>query len=386
MLKKKLLAFDYILVFLVFSIIVLGIISIGSANRINTIQLSISNPVFLKSEFFNQIIWFLIGIFFMLLAAFIDYRTIAKFYIPIYLFNILLLILVLTIGKEINNVKRWLFGIQPSEFSKIFMIIFIAKYIENNKNNINEFKKLFLLFVLVFIPLLLIKVQPSLSACLVLVAILIFQLFAGNLSLKYIKIILMIVLPIILILGVDIISGKNIILSRILQDYQIKRITSLLTLDIKLNITDSSLYQTKNSVWAIGSGQLMGKGLFNGDMNQLNYIPESFNDFIFSIIGEEFGFIGCIIIILLILIIIGKCLYTAKKSVDTLGKLIVVGVAGMLSFQTFVNIGVATGLIPNTGMPLPFLSYGGSSLLINMVGIGLVLNVGMIKPKTLFEK
>ncbi len=120
-------------------------------------------------------------------------------------------------------------------------------------------------------------------------------------------------------------------------------------------------------------------------MNQLKYIPYSSNDFIFSIVGEELGFIGSSIIIILMLVIILKCLLIAKKSVDLLGTLICVGVGGMLFFQTFVNVGVSTGLLPNTGMPFPFVSYGGSSLLINMVGIGLVLNVGMVKPKKFFE-
>ena len=120
-------------------------------------------------------------------------------------------------------------------------------------------------------------------------------------------------------------------------------------------------------------------------MNQLNYIPYSHNDFIFAVWGEEFGFIGCCTIILLSLGIIAKCLLIANKAIDTLGMLIVVGVVGMLSFQIFVNIGVASSLLPNTGMPFPFLSAGGSSMLINMASIGLVINVGMRKPKNLFE-
>lgn len=384
MIKKKLLYFDYLLVLMIFCMVIIGIIAIGSANKINTLEIGF-NQEFLSSEFMNQIIWFLISIIGMLLAAFIDYRFISKFYIPIYIINLLLLLLVLSpLGKTINNVKRWIFGIQPSEFCKIFMIIFIATFIDKNKETINEFKTLFMLGLLTFIPILLINAQPSLSASLVILAILIFQIFAGKLDFKYIKIILIIFVPIILILAIDILSGKYFILSKILKDYQLNRITSIVSFD--LNTTDSSLYQTKNSAWAIGSGQLMGKGLFNGSMNQLNYIPYSHNDFIFAVIGEEFGFIGCCIVIFLALLIIGKCLIIASKSIDMLGTLIVVGVVGMLSFQIFINIGVATSLLPNTGMPFPFLSAGGSSMLINMSCIGLVLNVAMTKPKNLFER
>ncbi|MBS5793858.1 MAG: FtsW/RodA/SpoVE family cell cycle protein [Lachnospirales bacterium] len=384
MIKKKLLYFDYLLVLMVFCMVIIGIIAIGSANKINTLEIGF-NQEFLSSEFMNQIIWFLISIIGMLLAALIDYRFISKFYIPIYIINLLLLLLVLSpLGKTINNVKRWIFGIQPSEFCKIFMIIFIATFIDKNKETINEFKTLFMLGLLTFIPILLINAQPSLSASLVILAILIFQIFAGKLDFKYIKIILIIFVPIILILAIDILSGKYFILSKILKDYQLDRIISIVSFD--LNTTDSSLYQTKNSAWAIGSGQLMGKGLFNGSMNQLNYIPYSHNDFIFAVIGEEFGFIGCCIVIFLALLIVGKCLIIASKSIDMLGTLIVVGVVGMLSFQIFINIGVATSLLPNTGMPFPFLSAGGSSMLVNMSCIGLVLNVAMTKPKNLFER
>ncbi len=387
MFKKKLLAFDYLLAFLVIVLCIIGIVAIGSANRINTMEISLSSSEFINSEFFNQIIIFIVGIFFMLLAAFIDYEYISKFYIFIYLFNIFLLILVLILGSEVNGVKRWIFGIQPSEFSKVFMIIFIAKYISNFSETINNFTKLISLFVLSLVPIFLIQLQPSLSASLVTLVILVFQLFAGNLSTKYIKIFLYITVPIGLILLIDLISGKYFILGLLLKDYQLTRITSFLNLDvIQGSISDSSLYQTTNSAWAIGSGQLTGKGLFNGDMNQLKYIPYSTNDFIFSIIGEEFGFIGSVLIISLIFLLIIKCLLIAKNSVDLLGALICVGVASMIGFQTFINIGVASGLLPNTGMPLPFISYGGSSLLVNMICIGLVLNVAMKKPKNLFER
>ena len=382
MLKKKLVYFDYLLVILIFSLIIIGIIAIGSANRINKLDIGF-NKEFLSSEFVNQILWFLLGIFAMLFTAFIDYRFISKFYIPIYVLNIILLILVLSpLGRTIANVKRWIFGIQPSEFAKIFMIIFIATFIDKNKDTINEFKTLSKLGILVIIPVILIQKQPSLSASLVILSILAFQIFIGNIDFKYIKVLLMILIPIIVVLGIDVISGKYFILGKILKDYQIDRIASILSFD--LNTTDSSLYQTKNSVWAIGSGQLFGKGLFNGNMNQLNYIPYSHNDFIFAIIGEEFGFIGCVVVILISLLIVARCLIIANKSTSFLGMLIVTGVVGMLIFQIFANIGVATSLLPNTGMPFPFLSAGGSSMLVNMACIGLVLNVAMIKPKNLF--
>lgn len=374
MIKKKILSIDYILLLLVFTLIIFGIISIGSATKINIYSTS--------DEFQNQIIWFISGIFLMLATILIDYRTITKFFWIIYGLNIFLLILVLLIGSG-SGVSRWLFGIQPSEFSKIFMIIFIGKFIDESKEDINNLDKLSIIFILTFIVVFLISKQPSLSASLVTIAILIFQLFAGGLDTRILKKFFIIVIPILIILGIDLFSGKHIILGKILNTYQIERITSAISFD--LTTTDPSSYQTKNSVWAIGSGQLLGKGIYNGTVNQLSYLPESHNDFIFSVIGEEFGFIGCICVIGLVLAIITRSLYIALKAVDKLGMLLVVGVVGMISFQTFINVGVATGLLPNTGMPFPFLSYGGSSMWINMIGIGLVLNVGCIKPKKLFE-
>lgn len=384
MIRKKLIYFDYTLFFMIICMGIIGLITIGSANRINTMDIGL-NKEFLKSEFMSQVLWFIIGIVVLLVVSFIDYRFIAKFYIPIYVINIILLILVLTpLGTSVRNVKRWIFGVQPSEFSKIFMIIFLATFIDKHKETINEFKTLALIGISTIIPFLLINKQPSLSASLVLLAILAFELFAGNISSKYIKIILAIFVPLIVILAIDIISGKYLILDFLLNDYQLKRIKSIVSFD--LNTTDSSLYQTRNSVWAIGSGQLLGKGLFNGTMNQLKYIPFSENDFIFAVIGEEFGFIGCCVVIGLAFFIISKALLIANKAIDNLGRLIVVGVVGMLMFQIFVNIGVASSLLPNTGMPFPFVSAGGSSMIVNMASIGLVLNVGLTKPKNLFEK
>jgi len=371
--KKTFMYFDYLLFLLVLAIAVFGIIIIGSATRIN-----ISDGT---GEYESQIIWFFIGIFFMIAAALIDYHLICRFYIVIYAVNIILLIAVLLIGTG-DNVNRWLFGIQPSEFSKIFMIIFLAKYIDKHQENINSFKNIGIIFISTLIPAALIKAQPSLSASLVTVAIMLVILFVGKLSRKYIFIALAIVIPLGTVFLIDILSENHYILSMFLKDYQIKRILSAVNPDW----SDPLYYQTRNSIWAIGSGGLNGKGLYQGTINQLSYLPSSYNDFIFSVIGEEFGFIGCVSVLFIMFLIILRCIYIAGKALDNLGTLIASGVAGMFAFQTFVNVGVATGLLPNTGMPFPFVSYGGSSMLMNMMAVGLVINVGLRKPKSMFER
>jgi rod shape determining protein RodA len=240
-----------------------------------------------------------------------------------------------------------------------------------------------LIFFVTAVPVILIKKQPSLSASLVILAIMFTMLFVAKLSFRYIAFVMLITVPVVLILFIDIMSKTHPILSRVLDPYQLQRILNAVNLD--LAGTDAANYQTRNSAWAIGSGKLFGKGIYNGTINQLSYLPESHNDFIFSVIGEEFGFVGCLAVLGLMLFIIMRCIKIASNASDGLGMLIASGVAGMFAFQTFVNVGVATGLLPNTGMPFPFLSYGGSSMWINMIAIGLVLNVGMRKQKSFFE-
>ncbi len=374
--KKQLSAFDFILLILVIALVACGITAIGSATRIN-----INGP---EGAYRSQMIWFATGMVLLLIISFVDYHTICRFFVPIYIFNIIMLVLVLLIGDgDEIGVRRWLFGLQPSEFAKIFMIIFLSKFIDKNQKKVNNIGILLLVCLLTAVPFMLIKKQPSLSASLVLIAILGVELFAGRLSYKYILIVLLVALSLAIVIYVDLLREDHPLLKGALhmEDYQISRLTDFLSKDY----SSSTYYQTKHSIWAIGSGQLRGKGLYNGTVNQLSYLPESHNDFVFAVIGEEFGFLGCLAVILIMLCIITKCLIIAAKATDNLGRLIAVGVGGMFAFQTFVNIGVVTGLLPNTGMTFPFLSYGGSSIWTNMLAVGLVLNVGMCKPKSMFE-
>lgn len=373
--KKMFLYFDYTLFIFVIGLAIFGTIIIGSATKINVYGES--------AQFTGQIMWLIVGVVLMLIVTFTDYHIITKFYPVFYALNIFLLILVLFMGSG-DGVSRWIFGIQPSEFSKIFMIIFLAKLIDKYNERINELPILFLVILSDIVPAVLIKMQPSLSASLVTLMILLAMLFLGKISFKYIGILGIIALIVGVLFAIDILSGQHIILSKFLNPYQIGRIDGALSLDITGN--DSSTYQTRNSVWAIGSGQLRGKGLYNGTINQLNYLPESHNDFVFAVIGEEFGFVGCVGVLAVMIIILIRMLIIAGKAMDNQGLLIAGSVCAMFAFQTFVNAGVATGLLPNTGMPFPLVSYGGSAMIVNMMCVGLVLNVGLRKPKSLFER
>ena len=375
---KKLKNLDWYLITAVMLLCIIGVISIGSATHINLGEST--------STYYSQILWISIGFFIMLFVSIVSLDFFSKFYIPIYIFNILLLVAVLLFGHSAKGATRWLYfgpiGIQPSEFSKIMMIFCMAKIIDKNSQKINNKLIILLLCVLTAVPIILIQKQPSLSASMVLLAIVAVQLFVGGISYKYISLAIIIVVPLLFFIGFDILKEDPLIVDKVFRPHQISRILTFL----RPEANDDSYYQTMKSISAIGSGRITGKGLYQGTLNQLSYLPEPYNDFIFSVIGEEFGFVGCMVVLVLEFFIVFRCIVIAMNARSNFYQLCVVGVAGMIAFQTFVNTGVATGILPNTGMSLPFVSYGGSSMWTNMASIGLVLNVHMMRSKSIFAE
>ena len=375
--KKQLSNLDFWLIGAICILCIFGIICIGSATHINLGE----DP----GNFYKQMVWFAIGIILMLVASVIGYTFFSQFYIFIYIINILMLLAVLLLGENINGATRWIsigpVSLQPSEFAKLIMIFFLAKFLSIKQEKINHMPTLLLVCITVLIPVILIQKQPSLSASLVLLAILCIELFIAGLSFKIIQAVLAVVIPFIAFILWDVARETPLLMDKILKPHQFTRILAFVDPSRDMD----SYYQTEKAINAIGSGQLNGKGLYQGTLNQLSYLPEPHNDFIFSVIGEEFGFIGCSIVLLLLIFIIFRCILIAVSTRDLFSQLIVTGVAGMIAFQTFVNVGVATGIMPNTGMSLPFVSYGGSSMWTNMTAIGLVLNIGMKRSKSLFE-
>ena len=416
--KRDYRSFDFLLAILVVCLAVLGIVLIGSATNIHSGAMT--------SEFKGQIIWVVTGIIIMLAAAFIDYQFICKFYIPAYLINIFLLILVLLVGRFITHDYPYrsipipkLGTIQPSEFNKLFMLIFLARFIDSQREKINHPLVLLIIFALTGVPLILVQLQPSLSASLVTAVIMIVMLFVTKLHYRYFVIGLAIILPIGLILLYDVSSASvittptqveevtydsgsaepiltsktiqvvtveydpasaaPILIDKIMSPYQIKRLKTFL--HPEEDQSSDADYQNRQAMMAIGSGQLSGKGLFGREV----YVPEAQNDFIFTVLAEEFGFIGCIITLTIILIIVFRCMIIAQKADIFYGKLLAGAVGGMIAFQTFANVGVNTGILPNTGMIFPFISSGGSAMWVLMACIGLVLNVGMTRTKSMFE-
>lgn len=356
---------------------IFGLVCIASATHVNLGE-SPSNVI-------KQGVFFLVGIGLMLVASNIDYEYFSQYYIPLYILNILMLLAVLLIGSESKGATRWIaigpLTIQPSEFAKMIMIFVLAKLITDRQKQMNDLPTLAFLCIALGIPLILIQKQPALSASLVLLAVFCIELFIAGLDWRIIRTVLVVIVPIVALILFDVSRENPLFTDKVFEEHQFNRILSFVDPSRDANL----YYQTEKSISAIGSGEWTGKGLFQGTLNQLSYLPEPHNDFIFSVIGEEFGFLGCVFVLALLLFIIFRCIVIAISARDTFSRLLAAGIAGMFAFQTFVNAGVATGILPNTGMSLPFVSYGGSSMWTNMVAIGFILNIRKKETKSLFE-
>ena len=353
------------LVLLVLALSVIGVFVIGSAEPDNQSR---------------QIIGLAFGLFVMVIVSLIDYVWLMDFYWLIYGFIVLILGAVLVIGTEVNGATRWInlgfTQFQPSELAKILLILFFAKFITEHEYEISEPRTLLKYAVLCGIPLALIIAEPNLSTTICTALVLCLLIYIGGLSYKFIGTVLVILIPVAVIF-LSIVVQPN---QPFLKDYQQERILAFLEPE---KYASDGAYQQRNSVMAIGSGQLTGKGLNNTTTESVkngDFILEPSTDFIFAIVGEELGFIGSCIIIALLLLIVIQCILIGRRSQNLSGRIICCGVGGLIGIQSFINIGVATQLIPNTGVPLPFISYGLTSLVSLYIGIGLVLNVGL-QPK-----
>lgn len=320
----------------------------------------------------------------MIIVSLIDYNFICKYYMALYIANIVMLGLVLVIGSgsDSHGASRWFaisdsFTIQPSEFAKIILIICTAVFLEKHSDDLNTLKTLLKLAVFLAVPIGLIFAEPDLSTTICICATLFVAIFIGGLSLKLIGIAVLILIP---FLGGFFWYIQQENLPQILSTYQRNRILG----HMYGSEYGSTQDQQNNSIMAIGSGQLTGKGINSSDVatvKDTNLVSEQQTDFIFSAVGEELGFIGSVIIIAILLLIVLQCIRVARRSSDKKGMYIATGMAALVSIQAFINIGVATSILPNTGLPLPFISYGLSSLVSLCAGMGMVLNINLQKKK-----
>ena len=358
----KLNQFDNILFLLTIFAGAIGIIAIYSATRsLNT-----------NSQVLVQTVSFVIGIILMFFLSRINYQTFGYTAIPIYIVCIFLLISVLIFGTTGTwGARSWIrfgpVGIQPSEICKIGFAITFSKHLAKVKEDINRPLTLAVLIAHLAVLIGLIMLEPDAGSAMVFCFMAIVMLFVAGLSYKYIISAFLLAL-----------ASSPLIYFFLLSDYQKHRIQVFLNPEMdKLG----SGYNVIQSKIAVGSGRLLGKGYLKGTQNQLGFLPTKHTDFIFSVISEELGFIGAVLVILMLFLIIARCIKIAQESDDLFGKYICVGIAAMLIFHTFENAGMCIGLMPVTGIPLPFISYGGTSLVTNMIAIGIVLSVSSHSKK-----
>lgn len=349
-----------------------------------------SGILFIKSATINsdsstatkQLLGVALGVAIMVFVSLVDYHWILKLSWVWYLAGIALLILVLIIGTSGGwGASRWIVvpgigTIQPSELYKIIMILFFAYVLESWAERINSVFVLVPLLVLFAIPVFLIYKEPDLSTTLVITAIFLIMIYVAKISYKWILGVVLAMIPIgIGFLYMVMQEGQTLV-----EEYQINRVLSFLFPDRFADLTQ----QTNYSVIAIASGMLRGKGLYNTTLESVkhgNFLLEADTDFIFAVIGEETGFIGSVAIVALFFLVVCECIYMAIRAKDLSGKLICSGVASWIALQTFVNIGVATDLLPNTGLTLPFISAGLSSLISLFIAIGVILNIGLQRER-----
>jgi len=362
-------AFDWVLLAVTILTAVFGIISIYSATR----------SMETMSNVYVQLASFFIGLIIMLALAFFDYEQIAVLVPYIYGLGVISLILVLIPGIGYAGswgARSWIrfnsaIGFQPAEIVKVFFVVTFAWHLEKTEEKIN--KPLWLLGLVAHVLILigLIMCQPDAGSSMVFAFIFMCMIFTAGLSYKYI-------LP---VLGAGIVSAP-LVFFFVLNKFQRTRIL------VFLNPESQPLeggYNVIQSKIAVGSGRLFGKGFLQGTQNQMKLLPTKHTDFIYSVISEEWGFIGSVFIILLLYFIIYRCFNTAKHSDTLFGKYICTGIGAMFLFHTLENIGMCIGLTPVTGIPLPFVSYGGTSLITNMIAIGLVLSVYYHSNNSMFK-
>lgn len=428
--KNKILnKFDFLLIVVVLSLVTMGVLFIYSSS-VNSEGVSVIN------EYLKQIVWASIGFIVMIFVTLYDYRKTEDISLWLYVFLILILIYTRIFGRYVNGAKSWIgigdLGIQPSEIGKIFFILFLARYLDNSTNE-PPLKRFFLSTIFLLIPMGLILIQPDMGTASVYLPIFILMCFFAGIPYKYLLYILAygiltIIFTILPVWNTEIIKNpykiisilttkklmtvlictnglitllgiilrryfhapkytfwiayifsiltfsllSSIFLSKILKYYQIKRL--IVFLDPNTDPLGSGWNIIQSKI-AIGAGGLFGQGYLNGTQSHYRFLPQQSTDFIFSILSEELGFFGGLIIFGLYLFIFIRILTIINKCPNRYGTYICSGILGMFTFHFFINIGMVMGIMPITGIPLLFLSYGGSSLLTAMICIGLLQSI-----------
>lgn len=323
---------------------------------------SAASPLTLGSTFTRGLVWAALALVAFVAASAIDYRWLRGFAWPLYLVNIGLLLLSLAIGSGVGGTARWItiFGLQFqfSELAKILMAIVLAAYLASREERIARLSTILGAGLLVVPPLILVALQPDLGTALVFAAILAGSLFMAGASLRWLA-----------VLAMAVVAAAPFAWTYLLRDYQKQRLISFLD---PAADPQGSGYHVIQSTIAVGSGGLFGKGLTNSTQNQLDFLPVETTDFVFAVLAEEMGFIGAIVVFLLFVLLLWRVLLAAWRSEDVFGLAFGGAIASMILFQLLVNVGMVLGIMPVTGIPLPFVTHGGASLISIGIGLGIL--------------
>lgn len=375
---KRLRFIDRPFVFSLLALIALGLVVLTSASS----GISSDPYFYLKKQVFFVILGLAAAVFLIRY----DYANLRRYSWFLYGLSILLLILVLVAGEEIRGTTGWISlgplpAVQPAEFTKILLILWFADFLQARKGQLDELKPILICMALMAVPFLLIMAQPDMGTALVYIALTVVMMYAAGANPRLLTFLVLggLVLVVALLL-LHFYLGMPLPI----EDYQLQRLVVFLDPYNDGSGGRDAGWHTIQSLIAIGSGGLTGQGLYHGTQVQLNYLPDHHTDFIYAVIGEELGFIGGITVIILYGILILRAIYISYHSKELYGTLLVIGITAMWLFHIFESIGMSIGIMPITGIPLPFLSYGGSSMLTNLVAAGLVLSVNIRGRKIVF--
>lgn len=360
---------DFTLVLCTVAASVLGVVMVFSATQAN------AGPILSLDDFAaRQALYALIGMALMFAVSRINYKFLESFTLPLYLFTLSLLGLVVAVGIVTQGSQRWiqspLFAIQPSEITKLTLIIVLAKLLSDHERELHKVKWFVAAGLVTVIPAVIVFKQPDLGTAIMLVAIFLGMTVAAGVRAR-------------IFIGAGIVAIPALLAfwQWGMQDYQRSRFLVFLNPNSDLLGEGYNIIQARTT---IGSGGWFGQGYLAGTQSQLGFLKVQYSDFIFSVVAEEFGFIGSLALVALLLILVWRCLVVASRANDTYGSLIATGVAAWIGMQVFINVGMNIGLMPVTGIPLPFISYGGSSLMSILLGLGLVQSVALRSSSVIF--
>ena len=357
--RRMLTNFDWRMAGITLILIAIGILTIWSGNLG-------SASAYKKTLYIRQFLWGILGVLGLIAAAFVNYRLLARFAYPIFGTLLALLLVVEVVGVAGFGAQRWIrigfLTLQPSEFMKLALIIFLARYFEDRKEQLGKLRLLVTPAMITLVPIFFVLMQPDLGTAALLGLLTLSLLLLVGLRLKH------------LVLLVFTGAALTPVLWSLLKGYQQQRIRGFLfpSLDPL-----GAGYHIMQSKIAVGSGELFGKGLKAASQSQLNFLPASHTDFIFAVLAEQWGFVGCLVVLVLYYFLITRGIEIASEAKDVFGALMAFGIMAMLTLQVLVNAGMVLGIMPVVGLPFPLLSYGGSSLLAVCLGVGFVISVYM---------